>query len=145
MRRAVLTPEILDIEIQQTVRSPINETFRAMTTPRLVDDWGGGPARIQARVNGKWSLWDGDMFGVVKEVEYPRRMVHTLRELIWDDSYLDSLVYWELAEAEYGTRISLVHTGLPTRKIREQHHDGWYEYFLGPLKAYLEYRTTRKK
>ena len=145
MRRAVLTPDIIDIQIAQTVRSPIGEAFRAMTTPRIVDEWGGGPARIQARVNGRWSLWDGDMFGVIKEVDYPRRMVHTLRELEWEDQYLDSLVYWELQEAEYGTRITLTHTGLPTRKIREQHHDGWYEYFLGPLKAYLEYRTTRKK
>ena len=83
-------------------------------------------------------IWDGEMFGIIKEIEYPRRLVYTLRELSWDSTWYDSLVTWTLKEDHLGTELSLVHTGLPTRKIRETHNDGWGEYFLGPLKAYLE-------
>lgn len=131
---------IPDIVITENVRSQIAEVFRAMTTARIVDDWGGGPARIQARINGKYSLWDGDMHGIIKEIEFPRRLIYTLREGSWDESCFDSLVSWELSESPYGTRLHLQHSGLPTRKIREFHNEGWGDYYLGPLKAYLERR-----
>ena len=129
---------IEDIKRVQHIRAPIAEVFRSITVSRIVDDWGGGPSRIQAKVNGKYSLWVGEMFGIIKEIEYPRRLVYTLRELSWDSIWYDSLVTWTLKEDHLGTELSLVHTGLPTRKIRETHNDGWGEYFLGPLKAYLE-------
>ena len=136
-----------DIDLTQSIRKPIADVFRAMTVPKLVDEWGGGPARIQARVNGKYSLWDGEMYGLIKEIEFPRRLVYTMRESSWDPSQLDSLVSWDFRESVWGTELTLHHTGLPTRKIREIHNDGWGDYFLGPLKAYMErkQRVGRKR
>lgn len=140
MSRTVLAPNerIQDIEQEITIRASLVQVFEALTTGRIIDEWGGGPARVQAKTNGKISLWDGQMHGSIKEIEYPTRLVHTFREEIWDPSYMDSLVVWTLTEAARGTLIRLVHSGLPTRKIREQHNDGWGEYFLGPMKVYLE-------
>jgi uncharacterized protein YndB with AHSA1/START domain len=132
-------PGIID-EIIHTehIRAPVGEVFRAMTVARIIDEWGGGPARIQAKVGGKISLWDGEMSGIIRECNYPVKLVYTLREASWEESMLDSIVTWELKETVRGTQISLRHTGLPTRKIRETHNEGWGDYFLGPLKAYLE-------
>lgn len=139
MRRSALyqdtVPEIVQSEL---IRATIEDVFNAMTVARIVDEWGGGPARIQAKVNGKYSLWDGEMHGTIKEIEFPRILVYTMREERWDPSYPDSLVQWTLEEAPRGTILNLHHSGLPARKIREIHNDGWSEYFLGPLKAYLE-------
>lgn len=132
------TERIEDITHSITIRASINQVFDALTVARILDDWGGGPARVQAKSNGRYSLWDGDMHGTIKEIEYPRRLVHTFREESWDSSYLDSLVSWTLEETERGTLLSLRHSGLPTRKIREIHNEGWGEYFLGPLKVHLE-------
>jgi len=140
MKSNTLFIEIADIKIIQSIRAPISEVFHAITVARMVDEWGGGPARIQAKVNGKYSLWDGEMHGTIKEIEFPRKLIHTFRELRWEDNYLDSLVTWQFREISRGTELSLCHTGLPTRKIRESHNEGWGEYYLGPLKAYLEYR-----
>jgi uncharacterized protein YndB with AHSA1/START domain len=130
--------KIEDISQKELIRSPIQTVFQAMTTARLIDEWGGGPARVQARVNGRYSLWDGDMWGIIKEIEFPRRIVFTWREASWDASLPDSTVTWSLKETERGTELHLVHTNLPSRKIRESHNDGWGEYFVGPLKAWLE-------
>ena len=133
------SPEkIADISHELTIRAPISAVFDALTVARIIDDWGGGPARVQAKTNGRYSLWDGEMHGTIKEIEYPRRLVHTFREESWGESYLDSLVSWTLEETERGTLLSLRHSGLPTRKIREIHNEGWGEYFLGPLKVHLE-------
>lgn len=138
MRGELLSDSIKDIIQVEHIRAPIHEVFEAMTVSRIIDDWGGGPARVQARVNGRYSLWDGEMSGLIREIVYPTRIIYTLREESWEDSYLDSLVTWELKENSRGTELFLRHTGLPNRKIRETHNDGWGEYFLGPLKAFLE-------
>ncbi len=135
---ATTTERIEDIEHEITIRASINQVFDALTISRILDDWGGGPARVQAKSNGRYSLWDGDMHGMIKEIEFPRRLVHTFREESWDESFLDSLVTWTLEENSRGTLLRLHHTGLPTRKIREIHNEGWGEYFLGPLKVHLE-------
>ena len=144
MLRCSKRVEVEKLCIEEHIRAPIAEVFRAMTVPRIVDDWGGGPARIQDRTNGRYSLWDGEMSGVIREIEFPRRLVYTLRELSWDADCPDSLVSWELTETDRGTRLELVHSGLPTRRIREAHREGWGDYYLGPLKAYLEKRKTSK-
>lgn len=131
---------LADIEQTELIRATIVEVFRALTESRIIDEWGGGPARVQAKPNGKYSLWDGEMYGVVREVEYPVRLVYTLREEHWDDTVFDSLVTWNLREVDRGTLLSLRHSGLPNRKTRDIHDEGWSEYFFGPLKAYLEQR-----
>ena len=133
-----------DIEYSVEIRATIGDVFRALTVSRIIDEWGGGPARVQAKVNGRYSLWDGEMHGVIKEVEFPRRLVHTLREASWEDNWLDSLVSWRLDEIQGRTRLSLLHAGLPSRRLCELHEDGWGEYFLGPLKAWLERRPLKQ-
>ncbi|MBX7057957.1 MAG: SRPBCC domain-containing protein [Leptospirales bacterium] len=133
-----LSERLKDIEHEVTIRSTLPRVFDALTSSRVIDEWGGGPARVQARLNGRISLWDGEICGVIKEIEYPTRLVHTLREISWDENWLDSLVHWRLDETERGVRVRLLHTGLPNRRLREIHFEGWCEYFLGPMKSYLE-------
>jgi len=134
------TEKVEDIVQTELIRAPIVTVFRAMTDARIIDEWGGGPARVQARVGGKYSLWDGEMNGTIKEIEFPHLLIFTWREEVWDKDISDTLVRWSLEEHERGTRLYVNHSGLPGRRIREIHNDGWGEYFLGPLKAYLEYR-----
>ena len=135
------TGKIEDIVHTELIRAPLVTVFRAMTDAQIVDEWGGGPARIQTKVGGRYSLWDGEMHGTIKEIEFPHLLVFTWREEMWDKEIPDTLVRWSLEEHERGTRLYVTHSGLPGRRIREMHNDGWGEYFLGPLKAYLEYRS----
>jgi uncharacterized protein YndB with AHSA1/START domain len=55
--------------------------------------------------------------GRVVEVDPPHRLVHTQRLTMRDDP--PTLVTWELAEIDGGTRVTLRHTGFPdgTRKL----------------------------
>jgi uncharacterized protein YndB with AHSA1/START domain len=139
MRTHLISRDILEDIVQtEVIRASRKEVFRALTDSRIIDEWGGGPARVQAKPNGRYSLWDGEMFGIVREAEFPTKFVHTLREASWVDGILDSLVTWTLKDHPRGTELTLRHSGLPDRKTRDIHEDGWGEYFLGPLKAYLE-------
>lgn len=132
------TQVVEEIYHEVTIRAGNEQVFMALTKSAMIDEWGGGPAKVQARLNGQYSLWDGEMYGIIKEFVPSSVLVHSLREAAWDKSCLDSLVAWELEENNGRTLLRLTHTGLPTAKIRELHDDGWCEYFLGPLKVWLE-------
>ncbi len=120
-----------------TVMSPIEEVWDALTSSEKINKWGGGPARIQRKINGDYSLWDGEMQGVIQQIEKPTKLVHTLERAIWDSAHISSIVEWTLEESDRGTKIILNHSKLPTQQAQARHKDGWGEYFLGPLKYYL--------
>lgn len=147
IRSNLLKPktDVSEIYHELTFHASLVEVFEALTDASQIDEWGGGPARVQAKTNGRYSLWDGEMHGIVKEIEYPTRLVHSLRESNWAPDILDSIVTWEIEETSRGTLLKLTHTGLPNRKICEVHNEGWGEYFLGPLKVYLDNNNKKKK
>jgi len=126
------------IEDSELIRSPMPSVFAAMTTSSLIDEWGAGPSRFQAKPGGRFFLWDGEMEGMIVEISPPDRLVFTLRESDWDASWRDSLVLFSLAQEHRGTRLSLKHSGFSDRRVMDRHRDGWGEYYIGPLKAYCE-------
>lgn len=128
------------IEESEFIRAPVLAVFRAITTAALLDEWGAGPARFQAKAGGRFFLWDGDMEGMVVEIQAPSRLVFTLRERGWKEEWRDSLVQFTLTEERGGTRITLRHSGFADRRILERHREGWGEYYIGPLKAFCEER-----
>ena len=132
----------LRVEYQLTLRysSPI-KVFRALTDSNEINKWGGGPSRVQARVHGDYSLWDGDIYGSIREINEPSCLIHTFREKTWESSYIESIVTWHIDTVDKATILSLEHRDIPTRKLRETFAEGWNEYFLGPLKAYLELKS----
>lgn len=140
---ALLKSENLpEIHYSELIRAPRLEVFKAITTARIMDEWGGGPARFQGKPGGKWSLWDGIMHGVVKEIKSAEKIVFTLREIHWHERDLDSVVTIELVDAERGTRVELKHSNLPSRKVRQTLEEGWGDIYLGPIKAFLEARFS---
>ena len=140
MRRSLYRHDTIVDEIyhELTIRAERSQVFEALINQEIIDEWGGGPARVQARIGGGYCLWDGEMYGTIKELETSCLLVHSLRESSWEQKCLDSLVTWQLESVGRGTLIKLSHTGLPNRKIRDLHNEGWCEYFLGPLKVHLE-------
>lgn len=125
---------------EEIIRASVGDVFRSITNAKIIDEWGGGPARLQPKPGGRWFFWDGEMFGMVKEVDYPKKFVFTLREAHWDMNYADSVVEIKVSDTGKGTLLSLKHSQLPNRRIRETHREGWCEYYIGPIKAYLENR-----
>ena len=128
----------LAIDYSLTIRSPLARVFEGISKSAVIDEWGGGPSRVQAKVHGVISFWDDEMFGNVREIEAPFHLVHTLRHVEWGEKCVDSLVIWSLKEDPNGTLLQMLHKDLPGRKLCEVQEELWTASFLGPLKAYLE-------
>jgi hypothetical protein len=74
--------------------------------------------------------------GRVVEVDPPHRLVHTQRLTMRDDP--PTLVTWELAEIEGGTRVTLRHTGFPEGTKKLERVDQTWVVILRELKRLLE-------
>jgi uncharacterized protein YndB with AHSA1/START domain len=74
--------------------------------------------------------------GRVVEVDPPRKLVHTQRLTMRDDP--PTLVTWELAEIEGGTRVTLRHTGFPEGTKKLENVDKTWIGILRELKRLLE-------
>ena len=128
----------LSIDYELSIRAPLKKVFEGISRNTIIDEWGGGPSRVQARVHGIISFWDDEMYGNIREIEAPFHLVHTLRHIDWGEKCLESLVIWNLKEYPKGTLLQICHKDLPSRKLCEIQEELWTSSFLGPLKAYLE-------
>lgn len=135
-RKKVHNEDVL--EEREWIRAPLDWVFKAITYAEWIDEWGGGPSKFNLKPGGNYFLWDGEIYGSVIEFQKPHKITFTLRERIWRREYKDSVVMIELHEERGGTRFILKHSNFPDKKIQKKHEVGWCEYYIGPIKAYLE-------
>lgn len=126
------------IKESEWIHSPKEWVFRAMTDIEWINEWGGGPAKFHLKPGGKYYLWDGEFYGIILDFKINEKLSFTLREHYWQSDWKDSIVIIELTEERQGTRFNLQHSSLPNEKVFRKHELGWGEYYIGPLKAYLE-------
>lgn len=109
--------------------------FKYFTDPESLVRWMGDAAEVDPRAGGEFKLTLGDrtVQGRYLEVEPSRRVVISWgrqgsRELPPEASVLEV----ELTEEGGGTRVSIVHSGLPASE-RPRHELGW-QHYLARLK-----------
>jgi uncharacterized protein YndB with AHSA1/START domain len=133
-----------------TINAPIARVFAALTTPEQCVKWWGVEGRFQStrmesdlRPGGKWVMrgtrgGDGGEFtvrGEYREIAGPHLLSFTWLP-DWDEGAPESLVRFDLEEANGVTTLRLTHSGLTGERSRA-HHQGWAE-VLGKLRAFAE-------
>ncbi len=123
-------------KIQQTyhIRAPISKVWLALVDQKVIDAWGGGPAKMDARVGAKFALWGGDIHGTNTRAVREKMLVQDWYGGDWPEP---SRVKFTLQSEEHGTKVILVHDGIPDDEV-DAIRAGWRDYYLGPMKEYLE-------
>lgn len=122
--------------IKQTyfINSSLDEVWQALVNPKYINAWGGGPAKMNDKVGTKFELWGEDIHGKNVEV-FPRKKL--IQEWFSGDWKTPSIVTFTLIQEKDNVRINLLHTDVPDNEAKDI-SDGWKDYYLGPLKEYLE-------
>src|SRR3989344_820723 len=122
--------------IRQTyhIHSSLEEVWKALTDPKYIDGWGGGPAKMDEKIGTKFKFWGGDIHGKNIEVVPNKKLVQEWFSGNWD---YPSIVTFTLNEEKNAVKIDLLHTNVPDNEAKDI-DEGWKEYFLGSLKKYLE-------
>jgi len=131
-----------DIEKNIKIAAPIEKVWEALTDPTAIRGWMGEDSTVEVdlKVGGRYRLFEGDTTGAFTRIEKPNTLEYSWRQGEWDKAWLDSLVCWELSAAPggKGTLVHLTHSQFPNTEERDGHNEGWDNYFLGPMKAWLE-------
>jgi uncharacterized protein YndB with AHSA1/START domain len=135
------------IERTITIGASPETVFRLLTDPSQYVRWKGTIAELEPRPGGTFRVQFADQKQVASgryvEVVPNRRVVFTWG---WEgDSMVppgSSTVEIDLEPTGSGTRLRLVHRGLPDAGVA-QHAEGW-DFFLGRLEDVAEGRPPRE-
>lgn len=124
--------------IKQTyfINSSLDEVWQALVNPKYINAWGGGPVKMNDKVGTKFEFWGGDIHGKNIEVIPSKKLV---QEWFSGDWKKPSIVAFTLRAEKNKVKIDLLHTDVPNNEAADI-DNGWKEYYLDPLKKFLEDR-----
>ncbi len=134
------------------IKAPAERVFEALTNPAQRVQWWGAEARFQAtqmesdlRPGGAWMMSGNGVGGrpfTVRgkylQIDRPRLLIFTWLPS-WQENAYETIVRFDLAEADGCTTVRLTHSGFTTEDSRLS-HKGWPE-ILTWLRAYSESRV----
>jgi len=103
----------------------------------------GMPAKISAKLGGKWSAFGGMIHGKTLALVPNQMIVQTWRSTGWKKTDPDSIVVAQFEKsASGGATVYLTHIGVP-----EHDHkgvtQGWTKYYWDPWRKYLKGRKRK--
>lgn len=96
----------------------------------------GARASISRKVGGKFTAYDGWIEGRNLTLVADKKIVQSWHADDWDEG-VDSKLTITLAKTKIGTKLTMVHSGVPASEVKNV-TKGWKEYYWAPLKAIFE-------
>ena len=141
MATTKVTPDADTIVSEIQIAAPPERVFKALTDPEQIMQWWRNDTitieqvRLEPKVGGQWGYETGQVVdgtnkfrvqGKVLEYDPPRRLAYTWLANLHADPTRQTVVRWELAPVQGGTRVRLTHSGLAQEpKSREGYRNGW--------------------
>jgi activator of HSP90 ATPase len=124
--------------IKQTVVIPASpkEVYEAYVDPKKHEEFTDSKATGKPKVGGKYTSWDGYIFGKFLVLEEGKRVVQEWTTTDWEDGYGASKLELNFCQVPKGTEILMVHSDVPKAQA-EEIEQGWIEFYWNPLKEYF--------
>jgi len=117
------------------INSPVEKVWEALVNSVIIEKWGAGPAKMRDEESFEFSLWGGEIFGKNTKIIKNKLLVQDWFGGKWDDPSVATFKLSPLGEGK--TQIEFFQENIPDKELEEIDR-GWDEYYLGPLKKYLE-------
>jgi activator of HSP90 ATPase len=112
----------------------MEDVWNALVDNKTIEGWGGGPADMSEEVDKEFTLWDGSIYGKNIEVIPGEKLVQEWYGGEWEEP---SIATFTLETDGDNTTVTLHQENIPDEEFEEIER-GWEEYYLGPMKEYLE-------
>jgi activator of HSP90 ATPase len=120
-----------------TMLPAVPETvFRAWLSTEGHSSMTGSPAKVEPRVGGKFTAWDGYITGKTIELKPYSRIVQAWRTTEFPDDSPDSRIEILLETAGKETKLTLIHTTIPDGQA-ESYEGGWEDSYFKPMREYF--------
>lgn len=95
----------------------------------------GSPAKVEPAVGGKFSAWEGYIWGETLEMESGKRIVQAWSTSNFPDGAEPSRLEITLESVPEGCLISLHHSNIPDGQGKD-YEQGWKEHYFEPMTDY---------
>lgn len=124
-------------KLSAVIPAPPAEIYKAWLSTKGHTAMTGSSAKVTGKVGGRFSAWDGYIFGRTLELEPNQRIVQAWRTSEFPDMAPDSRVEVYLEKAKGGTKVTLTHTDIPPGQV-DSYKQGWKDFYFRPMKEYFK-------
>ena len=119
-----------------TVPAPRSKVYEAFASPKIHAAFTGAAATGAARVGGKFTAWDGYIFGVFRALVKDKKIVQDWSTTEWPEGASPSRAEFTFKSVKGGTEVRLVHSKVPGEQA-DAYRRGWLDYYWTPLQTYF--------
>jgi activator of HSP90 ATPase len=132
--------------IKQKVIIPASpkEVYDAYVDPKKQGEFTGSKATGKAVVGGKFTAWDGYIFGKYLALEDGKRVVQEWTSTDFPEGAAPSKLELCFNKTAKGTELVMVHSGVP-EEIADDADQGWIDWYWEPLKEYFSGKGHKPK
>jgi activator of HSP90 ATPase len=125
-------------EFTLTVNLPVKteKIYKAWLSSNGHTAMTGSPAKVDGRVEGDFTAWDGYIWGTFLELDEDRKIVQAWRTSEFPEEADDSHVEVLLEDENGETKLTLVHTDIPDGQA-DGYKLGWEDFYFKPMKEYF--------
>ena len=126
-----------NIKQSATFTAKAQDVYEALMDAKKHAAFTGANAKIDKKVNGKFSVYDGYCHGYNIEFVKNEKIVQAwhFAEDGWPDDHFSTCTFL-LEQIGNKTKLTFMQTGVPEHKVTAL-TSGWKDYYWKPLKEYL--------
>lgn len=110
----------------------VDQLYRAFLDKQMVEAFTHGPAVVEPKKHGKFSMFGDNITGEFTNLEENRRIEMKWRSKIWPSAHHSTVVI-ELDQRDDGTLLTLHQSGIPGSDY-ERTVEGWRNYYWQSMK-----------
>ncbi|MFW9864110.1 MAG: SRPBCC domain-containing protein [Candidatus Thorarchaeota archaeon] len=126
-----------ELKMSTTISAKPMEIYESWLDSKKHSAMTGSEAKVEPKVNGKFTAWDGYIEGKTIEMEPGKRIIQKWRTTDFPSGSPDSTVEITLEEVEKGTKVVLIHTEIPEGQ-KDDYKQGWKDFYFDPMKNYFK-------
>jgi activator of HSP90 ATPase len=115
---------------------PLKKIYEAWMDSDEHTAFTNSEAKIESRVGGEFSAWDGYITGKTITLEPFTRIVQNWRTTDFNADDPDSLLEIIFEPMDSGCKVTINHSGLPDGS-KDEYIKGWEDYYFAPMRGYF--------
>jgi activator of HSP90 ATPase len=138
-----MAPKTATIRQTRTFPAKPEDVYEALVDAKKHAAFTGSGATSDPRTGGRFTAWDGYIFGKYVTLEKGKRIVQEWQTTEWPSGSPPSVIEFGIERVEGGTRLTMVQSGVPAEQA-EEYRQGWIDNYWKPMKEYFGRRRAAK-